>query len=127
MQVRVVEDETCAPELEPARLAAIANRTDWDNMDWFMTGWTKQQVAPSQNTALAYGLRLARSSLPHSGYLVLPTATVKKTSYGQLEHGLETGLRLGFTCCQFPKQHVWFATFNGACVPLPHTKFRSEA
>ena len=49
-QVRVVEDEACAPELEPDPLAAIANRSDWSGVGWFMTGWTKQQVPHPPST-----------------------------------------------------------------------------
>ncbi len=93
MQVRVVEDETCAPELEPARLAAIANRTDWDKMDWFMTGWTKQQVAPSQNTALACGLCLARSSLPHAFRI---SRVARRYSQAHKLRNWNTGLRQAY-------------------------------
>ena len=115
-----MEDETCVPELDPVRLAAIADRTDWEKMEWFMTGWTKQQVAPPQNTELACWLRLARSSLPHSGYLVLPTATVNK-------HGFEAGSNCFIVLPVSQSSSSSLPRQMTRCVPLLHAMCGSEA
>ncbi len=80
-QVRVVEDEACAPELEPASLAAIANRTEWRGMTWFMTGWTKQQVPLSPTQSPSEGCTsLAPLHDGPPGGLMFLSASVKSTS-----------------------------------------------